>query len=462
LGGEADIDLTLEKISRPDGLEYPVSGSLVDAQVDKRSRRWGILVEGTQLTFVINTSTPVVFEVTVEMKDRDTPGDLYEESIEVFSSCKEFTLKQLSQHEYASVDLDRLGRLDWSCGDRMSKHEREKPERPTEISLSVFPRYGQLRADLARAWAKHRVVQLNQPLRMTQRISPTVVMAGPFYAQAAQFAFCDDGVCQYNGPILVHLAGPSLAQYLMPDMRLQYIGLKTYTTVLGASETIPEFRQVEAKQFPDVFDAYLKFDQFKPTPEETQALAAATEKDYEQRLIAWVTEGIQIESTYLAGRLQLVKRILKPWIGVHRYLRLENGMGVSDEVPESAGKMLPGLTDKYEKTIAQLLRVLELAQGQTGQSREGTDNAARIYEYTKGWLRLNLSQCGSDKPLSPRPAEWAQDPSTYRWDVFQCWATPRFELPRMPEGQSSPPEPPWWSNYVSNQESLLDHSHDRP
>lgn len=400
-------------------------------------------------------------QAVVQMQDReDTVGDMKGELTKNISSCEGFALKKLGQHEYASGDIDRLERLDSSCSERLEKHERGKPERPTKIDPSVFPRYGQVRADLQRAWTKHRVLQLNQPPRVTQRINPTLVIADPFYAQAAQFSFCDDGVCQYNGPIFVHLQRPSVVPYLMPDIKLQYVGLKTYTTVLGASETIPEFRQVEAKQFPEVFDAQLRFDQFKPTPEEARALVAATEKNYGEKLTAWAADGIQIESTYLAGRIQLVERILKPWVGIHHY---SVGDFPSDEVPESAEKMLPGLVDNYDKTTARLLGVLKAAQERVGRSPQATGGTAKIYEYTKGWLRLSRPPCGSSNPLILGVGMWrVTDPSTYPWDVLECWATPRFELPRMPEGQSQPVEPPWWSDYVTSQQSLLHPSYDRP
>jgi hypothetical protein len=379
------------------------------------------------------------------MKDVDTPSyaDL---PIDGFLTCGEdFSLKQLAQHEYTGKDFRRLGRLDSSCTTRMANHEKEKPEKPAQVSLSVFPRYGQLRRDVEKAWAKHRVIALNQALTVAQRISPTLMMADSFYAQTANFEFCDDGICNYDGPIFVHLEAPNVAPLLAPGMRLQYVGLKTYTTVLGASQTIPEFWQVEAKRFPDVLDACLKVDQFKPTPTEAQEFVTATEKEYTQKLMPWVSEGLRVACAYLAVREQLVDRILKPWVGVRRYSaigsRAEDPV-IEGEVPEDVVKNLPGLIDNYEKTTDQLLRVLQVAQGWVGKPEAGTVNATKMYEYARVWVQVNIRYCGSGSPDS-----W--NPSTYPWEVFKCWATPRFELPRIPEGQNPPNDPTWWSKYQS-------------
>ena len=336
-----------------------------------------------------------------------------------------------------TLDVDTLhliASLDSHFPYQMEKQGGPIPEKPV-ITAEIFPRYVQLEAKLKFTLQKDKLFSLYQETPVMQRVSSTYVLAGPFYATATGLGFCDDDVCRYSGPVFVRLRSPSVASNLTPSITLQYAGLRNYTTVAGAPETVPEFREVDLAGFADVQQLQASLAAFHPTDEETAKYVLPVQKGYQVDLKAWALHGLKIEQTYLQKRLELIRKLILPLVGARAFRLSLNSetMSISPEMQAA----LPRLLKQYEDNIAQLVGQISSIEA-AGDAYSST-SAIRMLEYVRGWITLS---CGSPSALNPPESELAAQP----WDQLQSGT--HFPIPKL-EANGAPMEPPWWPEFKS-------------
>jgi hypothetical protein len=326
--------------------------------------------------------------------------------------------------------LHMVETLDSEYSNQINQHFGSPPKQP-EITQESFPRYNDLALKLKLALRKHRLFLLYQALSVIQRVSSTYVLAGPFYATAAGLGFCDDDVCRYSGSIFVRLRSPSAADNLTPGIALQYAGLRNYTTVTGAPETVPEFSQADLHQFADVRELQVSLATFHPTPEETAKYVLPAQRGYQQQLNAWALDGIRMEQSYLQKRLKLIRALTTPLIGARTIKYLSPYGMLPQNISGEMQQSLPILLREYEGNVTRLLDEISSIEA-TGNAYPSASGIL-MSEYIQGWIALSW-QNPSDFPT----------PASMPWGELQSWT--HFPIPSL-AADGTPVQPPWWAEF---------------
>jgi hypothetical protein len=329
---------------------------------------------------------------------------------------------------------------------------------PPNTDAFIYPRYRELSQGLTAALRTSRILSLNEPLDVVQRMSPTFVIAASFDAPATGLRFCDNDICKYTGRIFVHLRQASVANKLTPGW-LRYDGLRSYTTILGAPDTIPEFSQVALDDYPSIASEQRALRNFKPSNGEQKQYAEPIYQRYNKNVNAYYAKLFQLDADHLKKRLDLVQQIATPLLGVKIVMVEFNGLRPM-HVPEPMVESLQAMVDatmKYTNALTQ----------EIGEMLGSKDEGARrrvFLQYTEAWIRSTEGEdCSNHYPNSERPTQpgaegklgawervygvWSVNASYQPWCTLRSWT--RLEIPRL-DADGKPVEPGWWRQFQEN------------
>ena len=277
-----------------------------------------------------------------------------------------------------------------------------EPSLPKALPLSDFPRYRKLQADLKGRMRDHKVFVLRQPLLVAQRVGPTYIMAENFYSQANDLGFCDDGVCRYHGNTFVTLKRASLSPDVHAGTWLQYVGLARYTTVLGAPETLPQFRVVTDEEFPDLLDATNAVQHYRPTEKEAaEALNVRTES-YRREELKWLRQAVGQAEGFLRERSDAVAN-----------LPVDQSQDEGGPTP-SLRKLLPEFSSRYQAASTAALKSLtDATPGEEALDDKQLQKFRAIYDHVTSRLQDAISKCPLDS------ATWHN--TSIQWLNVGCW-----------------------------------------
>jgi hypothetical protein len=436
------------------------NGSVSDDSASLRSLLSGGVAKATSITFLAPSSSnqagagcPVWKEITVKLPSwgggiqagppafvpysggpvltaQGTPSELKASASSIAGSS--------DQVDYRAVDA--LSKLDSSFEYRLTEIEGSKPEQPV-FRFSDFPRYRGLRENLASTLRRHRIFWFGQPCNVLQRIDPTFVLAGDFHGPAVEMGFCDDGVCQYDGAIFVHVLKASVASILPLAVWFRYDGLKNYTTVLGASETIPEFSEVSIDAYPDIRSAQVAVKNFKPSTAEMETYVDPALLRYNKATESFYVGLLGLQEDYLRTRLALIRQIAAPIMSANAVKVAIPTAVVSYrfvEIPQQMVGSLPKMMRIYRDETLTLVQEIDTSKPSKGLN--GLQSAKAFYDYTKAWIRLSKPDChrwSIDDPVS----------SLEPWCDLRSWT--RFPIPTM-GADGKPVEPAWWKQYQAS------------
>lgn len=346
--------------------------------------------------------------------------------------------------EAPTLDSDafntRLLEVNSEYRDALWNIESQRPQAPNTDAF-IYPRYRDLSQSLTAALRSNRLLSLSEPLAVIQRVSPTFVIAGGFDAPAAGLRFCDNDICKYTGPIFVHLRQASVANKLAPGW-LRYDGLRSYTTALGAADTIPEFSEVTLDGYPNMSSEERALRNFRPSNAEQKQYAEPIYQRYHKNLEAYYAKLLQLDVDHLGKRLAVVQQMATPLFGVRVVMIEFNGLRPVD-IPESMAESLPNMLEACKRDTLALTREI-------GEVLSVRDEASWLafLKYTQAWIHFPEKDGCSGRTPRPTPQQW---PAPYLLTVdFQPWCSlrswTRFEIPRL-GGDGRPTLPDWWGQY---------------
>jgi hypothetical protein len=213
---------------------------------------------------------------------------------------------------------------------------------------------------------------------------------------------------------------------------VHYIGLQTYTTVVGAPETVPEFREVDVQtEYPLLWKKWNDLQKFSPNKDEQNLLTEYGKAD-DLREAQWRVKILQSQIQFLTDRRSLVHEIVAP----PYYGKLQN------------------VVIQYDGMTSKLISNLRAAEGlleggvqrndlSTSSIGRGTENMS---DYTRAWIDLTMDRCVQGLSRYPTP-EAIQSLG----DELSCWST-KYEIPPGSAGDRIA-EPTWWQDYLNSSQS---------
>jgi len=190
--------------------------------------------------------------------------------------------------------------------------ERLQHDRPAEDSFDVttLPRYKDLRNRASSLVERDRLTFLYDGPRIVQRVTATTVLAGEVHGLASVLKPCYD-FCKYVGMVIVHLRQPTLDPFVKGQIYLHYDGLKTYTTVSGAAETVPKFREVDLQtDFPVLWKTLRGLESFSANGAEWSEFIEPQMAKQALELAEWKLRVIRSELEFLTERRNLVDQFI--------------------------------------------------------------------------------------------------------------------------------------------------------
>ena len=323
--------------------------------------------------------------------------------------------------------------------------EGTRPKTPS-TDASLYPRFLGLTESLKTALRTTRIAPLKQSLKVVQRISPTLVMAAGFDAPAGDLPFCENDICKYRGRIFLHLRQASVASEFTPHW-LRFDGLKSYSTVLGAPDTIPEFSEINITEYPNISSLQNALSSFRPSAGEQKQYLEPVLQRYRESLDGYYKRLFQLHVDHLKQRLDLVQQMAAPLIGLKVVMVEHNGPRPM-RIPEPMVESLPRMLDASRSDI------LSLTQEIDEVLRSGDQNAKQSFlEYTQTWIHFSEAEdCSNSYPghdvNAPQNGYGRTHLEGYLVTVFyQPWCAlhswTRLEIPRI-GANGVPIVPSWW------------------
>jgi len=324
---------------------------------------------------------------------------------------------------------------------------------PPNLDASIYPRYRGLRQSLDAGLRSSRILSLSEPLDVVQRISPTFVIVTGFDAPATGLRFCDNDICKYRGRIFVHRQQASVANTLAPGW-LRYEGLRSYTTVLGAPDTIPEFSEVTLDGYPNITSEQRQLRNFRPSNAEQKQYAEPLYQRYRKNVDEYYAKMFQLCVDHLKKRLDVFEQVAKPFYGAKLVMVQFNGLRPM-HVPESMVESLHSTADTSNRDTQTLTEEI----GRVLRSKDQNIAIDDFLKYTQAWIRLSEAKdCSNTNPdvrsASQEEGERNHWEANYGvWSVnesYQPWCTSlswiRFGIPRLGD-DGRPTLPDWWGQY---------------
>lgn len=381
--------------------------------------------------------------------------------------------------------------------------EQLEGEFPGEYSFDVttLPRYKELRNRAASLVEQNRLTFLYDGPRIVQRVTGTTVLAGEVYGPTNVLNPCYD-FCRYIGMVIVHLRQSTLDPFVKGQIYLHYIGVKTYTTVLGAAQTVPEFREVDLRtEFPAVGKALRDMENFSANGEERAEFIEPQMSPHALELAEWKLRAIRSEDQFLTDRRNLVEEIIADrqtqvnhdrsqqigptdicintssedvnncrdvtheagWVKACRYGPM------SQYVPCPPTTWLPEQSEKlsvsrrqYDDMTSALHEKLTIAETDLAYSIQKKSVAwgvlgwrGHMDDFTRAWIRLNMSTCTDQNyrdDLRFGISRGARNELLLLRSELFCWSS-RYEIPPGTKAEGRVVEPIWWRDYLDSSRS---------
>jgi hypothetical protein len=300
---------------------------------------------------------------------------------------------------------------------------------------------------------EYRLVNLPHSLEVIQRITPTYVMIRGFDASVFGVDFCNDDICKYRGRIFVHLRQANVAGELARGW-IRYDGLRSYTTVLGTPDTIPEFSEVNLRDYPLVISAQNAILTFTPSDSEKKNYLVPRSKEYEKALEAYYSEALTLDKDHLKRRFDLMQLTAAPLVRQSVITVDDGNYRKSLSVPRSMIESLSTMMDEVKRDTTTLMQEIN-------RTTLSTAPRFRFLTYVQAWIELSSDGNNCDNQYYK-----AQDilnnqqltPELQPWCALHYWT--RYKIPTL-NRDGTPIQPDWWNEYEALPKSaisqVLDH-----